>query len=171
MAGVRASLAVSFIALLTGSAVAGESAKYRADFRGQMDWEPGTADLGDANVLYAATRTIAASSNEDLDLAGVLADALGSTIAAAEVVAVIIEAAAGNTNDVRFGPAASAGALGPFADATDRIGIRPGNFIVLTCKQGWTITATTADKWNFANSSSGSGVTYTIHILGRTVAA
>lgn len=170
-AGVRASLSVSLIALLTGAAVAGEAARYRADFQRSREWEPGAADQGDADILYSATRTLAASASEDLDLAGVLATALGTTIAAAEVVAIVIEAASGNTNDIRYGPAASGGALLGFADATDRRIIAPGDFEAMTCKRGWAVTATSADKLNVANAAAGTSVTYTIHIIGRTVAA
>lgn len=171
MAGVTASLALLLSARLTGAAVGSGTPQFTAEVEHNLEFVPGTGAVNQLDVLYQATRTIAASGNEDLDFAGVLANALGATIAAAEIVAIVVEAAAGNTNNVRFGPAASAGALGPFMDATDRLSLTPGDFHLLTCRNGWAITATTADKWNFANSAGGSGVTYTITVLGRTVAA
>lgn len=171
--GVRATLSVSLAALLTGDAVAGgDEARFRVDYDKQMDWEPGNIDsVAKADVLYSGRVTIAASGNQDFDLFGALTSALGAAVNASRVVAVVIEAASTNTNAVRFGPAASAGALGPFADATDRLVIQPGNVMVLTCRQGWTITGTTADKWNFANSAAGSSVTFNIYLIGRTAPA
>lgn len=171
MAGVSGSIVFNLVATLAGAAVAGEAPRYRADFERRVDIAPGTDALGKCDLLYSATRTIAASGNEDLDFAGVLAGPLGATIAAAEIVAVVIEAAAGNTNDVVYGPTASVGALGPFGDLTDRLKVRAGDFQVLYCRTGWTITATTADKWNVANSGGTTGVTYTIHVIARSVAA
>lgn len=171
MAGVTANLAVSLVARLTGAAVGGDVPQYTAKVDQALAFEPGTDAVNKADLLYRATRTLAASANEDLDLAGVLQSALGAVVAAAEVVAIIIEADDGNTNDVRYGPAASAGALLGFADATDRRAVAPGDFDVLTCRRGWPVTATTADKLNVANAAAGTPVTYTITVIGRTVAA
>src|ERR1700754_2115883 len=58
-----------------------------------------------ANVLWADTRTLAASATEDLDLSGVLADVFGATVTQARVKAIRISAAAGNTNNVIVGAA------------------------------------------------------------------
>lgn len=171
MAGVTAQLDFSLRARLTGTAVGGDTPQYNATIDRHLILSPGVATVNNADLLYRATRTLAASANEDLDLAGVLANALGATIAAAEVVAIVIEAADGNTNDVRYGPAASAGALLGFADASDRRAVAPGDFDVLTCRRGWPVTATSADKINVANAAAGTPVTYTITIIGRTVAA
>lgn len=131
----------------------------------------GTAATNQANIVFADTRTVAASSNEDLDLAGVLADAFGSTITAAEVVAIYIEAASGNTNNVNVTRPASNGFIGPFLASGDGIAIKPGEYVLLASQSGWAVTASTGDLLNIANSSSGTGVTYTIVIVGRTTAA
>jgi len=171
VAGVTASLVLRMIGSLVGSDVAGAAPTFEFDETLQRNFKPGTAAVNEANVLYRATRQIAASGNEDLDLAGVLANALGATIAAAEIVAVVIEADEANTNDVRFGPAASAGALLGFLDASDRVAVAPGDFLVHTCRRGWAVTATSADKVNVANSGSGTVVNYTITLFGRTVVA
>lgn len=171
MAGVTAQLDVALKARLTGAPIGSDTPQFSANIEKHLILSPGTATVNQADLLYRATRTLAASANEDLDLAGVLTNALGATVNAAEVVAIVIEAANGNTNDVRYGPAASAGALLGFADATDRRAVAPGDFDVLTCRRGWPVTATTADKLNVANAAAGTPVTYTITIIGRTVAA
>lgn len=171
VAGVTASLVLRLVGSLVGSDVAGASPSFEFDETLQRNFKPGTAAVNEANVLYRATRQLAASANEDLDLAGVLANALGATVAAAEVVAVVIEADADNTNDVQVGPAASAGALLGFLDASDRVAIAPGDFLCHTCRRGWAITATSADKVNVANSAGSTVVNYTITVIGRTVAA
>jgi hypothetical protein len=171
MAGVTAQLSVSLNARLTGAPVGGDTPQYNATIDRNVIFSPGVATVNNADLLYRATRTLAASANEDLDLAGVLTNALGAQVNAAEVVAIVIEAANGNTNDVRYGPAASGGALLGFADATDRRAVAPGDFDVLTCRRGWPVTATTADKLNVANGAAGTPVTYTITVIGRSVAA
>lgn len=171
MAGVTANIALNVDARLVGAAIGGDAPVFNANIDRVLSFSSGTDTIAKADLLYRATRTLAASANEDLDLAGVLASPLGVVVNAAEVVAIVIEAANGNTNDVRYGPAASAGALLGFADATDRRAVAPGDFDVMTCRRGWPVTATTADKLNIANAAAGTPVTYTITIIGRTVAA
>lgn len=171
MPGVTGTLAVSLAARFTAAAVGGAAPQVDYDVDRSLVFEPGTADLNDANVLYRATRQIAASGNENLDLAGVLTNALGAVVAAAEVVAILVEADEDNANNVVFGPAAAAGFLGPFGDASDRLSVRPGDFQVLTCRTGWAVGAGASDVLNVANSGAGTPVDYTITIIGRTVAA
>lgn len=170
MAGVKAELTLSIDATLTGTGDLGDP-KQRVIINEALSLLAGTDAVNKADILFQDSRNIAASGNEDLDFAGVLTTAFGATIAAAELVAVFIKAHATNVNNVRFGPTASVGALGPFADITDRLSIKPGEYIVLVSESGWAITATTADKWNFANSGSGTGVDYDIVVIARTVAA
>jgi hypothetical protein len=122
-----------------------------------------------ADLLFADQRTIAASDNEDLDLAGSLTDPLGSTLTFAAVKAIYIKAAAGNTNDVQVSPASSNGFLGPFADASDQIDLPPGGALLLTAPaDGWTVTGGTGDLLNVANSGAGTSVTYDIVVVGTS---
>jgi len=128
----------------------------------------GTA-AGQADLLFSDQRTITASSNEDLDLSGSLTDVYGTTLAFVKVKVIAIYAASGNTNNVQVGPAASNGFLGPFADASDQIDIAPGGTMLLTAPSaGWTVTASTGDLLNIANSGAGTGVTYDIVIIGTS---
>lgn len=134
----------------------------------RRSWESGTAN-GKVDIQWSDTRTLAASANEDIDLAGVLADVFGATFTAVEIASLYIEADSANTNDVEFGPAASNGFLGPFKDASDRLKIGPDQFFAMPAPTaGWAVTAGTGDKLNIANSGAGSSVTYTIHILARS---
>jgi hypothetical protein len=121
--------------------------------------------VGQANVLFSDTRTLSASANENLDLAGVLADALGATIAAAEIVALYIAAAPGNTNDVQLTRPASNGAP-LFLAAGDGFNLGPGDFSLRTYRNGVTITPATGDLINVANGGAGTSVTYDIVIIG-----
>lgn len=134
----------------------------------RRSWESGTAD-GKVDIQWSDTRTLAASANEDLDLAGVLADVFGGTFTAVEIASLYIEAAAANVNNVIFGPASTNGFLGPFGAATHRLTLGPDQFFAMSAPTaGWAVTAGTGDKINIANSGSGSSVTYTIHILARS---
>jgi len=122
---------------------------------------------GQANIVFADTRTIAASSNDDLDLAGVLSAVFGGTITFAVVRAIMVRAAAANTNNVVVSPAAANGFLGPFGAAAHTVTLRPGDeFLITNRNAGWAVTAGTADLLRIANSGSGTPVNYDIIIIG-----
>lgn len=172
MAGVAATLSVGVRAKQTGVADLGTPA-ILVDILKQMEFTPGlptAGAVGVANILFSDTRTLAASTNENLDVAGVLADALGATITAAEIVAIYIAAAQGNTNDVQLTRPASNG-VPLFLAAGDGFAIGPGDFSLRTYRNGITVTAGTGDLINVANGGAGTPVTYDIIIIGRTVAA
>lgn len=120
-----------------------------------------------ANQMFTDERTIAASGNEDLDLAGSLSDAFGNTITFTKVKAIMVVADAGNTNDVEVTRPAING-LPLFMAAGDGISLTPGaSFtMVFPDADGVAVTADTGDLLNIANSSSGTGVTYTVIIIG-----
>lgn len=170
MPGVNATINLLIRAKQTGAADLGTPA-ILVDIQKLLEFTEGTAAVGQANILFSDTRTLAASATEDLDLAGVLTDALGATIAAAEIVAIYVAAASGNTNNVNFSRTAVNGFVGPFLAAGDGIGIPPGDFVLLTNRNGWAVTAASGDLITIANAGAGTAVTYDILILGRTVAA
>jgi len=125
--------------------------------------------LSQADLIFSDQRTISASGNEDLDLAGSLTDPLGSTLTFATVKAIYVRASSDNTNNVEVKPAASNGFDGPFADASDTLAIPPGGTLLLTAPvSGWSVTAGTGDLLNIANSGAGTGVTYDIVIIGTS---
>lgn len=122
---------------------------------------------GQAQKAFSDSRVIAASGSENLDLAGALSSALGTTITFATVKAILIRAKATNANNVVVGPSASNGFLGPFADASDRVAVKPGgSFLVTAPDAGWAVTAGTGDLLTVANSGAGTEVGYDIVVIG-----
>jgi hypothetical protein len=124
---------------------------------------------GQADLVYADRGQLAASASVSLDLAGALAGPFGTAVVLAEVRAIMIKAAAGNTNNVVVGGAGSNPFVGPFADATDKLVIPPGGCVLLTAPSaGWTVTAGTGDILLIANSGSGTAVDYEIAVVGSS---
>lgn len=122
---------------------------------------------GAADLLFHDQRTIAASSSEDLDLAGGLTSPFGVALTFVEVRGILITAASGNTNNVRLSRPASNG-VPLFLAASDGIDIPPGGLFAWACPADGkvTVTAGTGDLITVANSSSGTPVTYDVIILG-----
>ena len=171
MAGVNAEISLKNTAQQIGSADLGSPRMTLTPIEELLQFISGTDAVNKLDLMFSDQRTVAASSNEDIDLAGSLSDAFGSTITAAEVVAIFIKAASGNTNNVNVTRPASNGFAGPFLAAGDGISVKPGEYALLVSQSGWAVTAGTGDLLNIANSSSGTGVTYDIVVLARTVAA
>jgi hypothetical protein len=130
----------------------------------------GTA-AGQADRVFSDTRTLAASANEDLDLAGALTDAFGATVTFAKVKAVLIVAAAGNTNNVNVTRPGSNG-VPLFLAAGDGVAVRPGGFFALSVGAGdlaaYAVTSGTGDLINVANSGAGTSVTYDVIVVGTS---
>ena len=126
---------------------------------------------GQADRIFHDQRTIAPSSNDDLDLAGVLLDALGGTITLARVKALIVVAAAGNTNDVVVGGAATP-FVSLFGDPTDKVKVRPGATLALFAgaadATGYVTAAGASDLLRVANGGAGTSVTYDVVIIGAS---
>lgn len=139
----------------------------KVDSGGRVDYKTGVG-AGQANLMFADRRTLAASANEDLDLVGSLLDPFGAVLNFARVKAIIIVAAAANTNKVVIGGAAANAFVGPFGGATEKLSIDPGGMLVLATRTaaGWPVTAATADLLRIANGAAGSPVTYEIIIIG-----
>jgi hypothetical protein len=143
------------------------SAPLKLDFNDSLDSGTG-ADQAD--LVFSDTRTLTASSNEDLDLAGVLFQVDGSAFTLAKLKLIFISAAAGNTNNVVVSRPASNGV--PFLSAaSDAFAIKPGGsfFMYAPVAAGiCTVTAATGDLINIANSAGGSSVTYSIIMVGTS---
>lgn len=124
---------------------------------------------GKSDLVWADTRTIAASGTENIDLAGSLTTPVGSAAVFVEVTAILVRANSANTNAVTITPASSNGFTGPFADASDLVSVLPGGAVLFVAPgAGWGVTASTGDLLTIANSSSGTGVTYDIIVVGRS---
>lgn len=170
-AGVNASIRLAIAASLTGAGDLGAPRLKLDDILETLELTPGTDALGKADLLFADTRTLAASATEDLDLAGLLTDAFGATITAAEIVLFYVKAAAANTNNVRVSPAAVNGFLGPFVALGDGVAVKPGEYQLFVSRTGWPVTAGTADLLSVTNGGAGTSVDYDVVVIGRTVAA
>lgn len=122
-----------------------------------------------ADLCFHDTRTLAASATEDLDLAGSLAGPFGASQVFVEVRAVMIKAAAANTNNVNLTRPASNG-VPLFLAASDGIAIPPGGVFLWSCPADGkvAVTASTGDLLTLTNSSSGTSVTYDVVIIGTS---
>ena len=126
------------------------------------------------DLAYVAERTVASATNDDIDLAGVLTDAFGATITAAELVALLIvnkqKDGTANTTNLTIG-AGSNPAVGFLGGTTPTIGpIRPGGMLLLACPDAagiCAVVAGTGDILRVANSS-GAQAKYVIAILARS---
>ncbi len=124
---------------------------------------------GQGDLAFFDNRTLAASTSEELDLAGGLSDSFGVTLTFVEVVAIYIKAAAGNGGNIAIGGAAANAFLGPFADATDIINLAAGeSFVITNMATGWPVTAATADLLKILNDDSGAAGSYDVTIIGRS---
>lgn len=122
-----------------------------------------------ADQIFCDTRSLAASANESLDLAGGLTDALGNVLTFAKIKALKISAADGNSNSIVVGAAGSNPWNGPLGGTAPTITLPPGGECLLTAPVGgWSVTSGTGDLLKIANSGGGSAVDYTITIVGTS---
>ena len=127
------------------------------------------------DLAYVDERSVNASSNDDIDLSGVLSTAIGVSFVAAEIVAIVIINAPfkssdpANTSDLTIGSGTNP-FIG-FLGAIHTIGpIKPGGVFMLAAGDAagiGTVTASTGDILRVANSSGGTAK-YQIAILART---
>jgi hypothetical protein len=131
----------------------------------------GTA-AGQANRIFHDQRTLAASANEDLDLAASLTDAFGASLTFARIKGLIVAADAGNTNNVIVGGAASNQFVSWVGGGAHTVTVRPGAVLALFAGQadstGYAVTAGTGDLLRIANSAAGSTVTYDVILIGAS---
>lgn len=134
-----------------------------------LTWATGTG-VDQADKIFHDERTLAASTAEDLDVAGVLTDAFGVTFTLARLKAIYVFALAANTNNVNVTrPAANGVPL--FLAASDGIAVRPGGMFVWIAPDatGVAVTAATGDLITFTNSAAGTSVTYDVVLIGASV--
>jgi hypothetical protein len=123
---------------------------------------------GQADQVFSATRTVAASGTDPLDRAGSLTGPLGGTLTFVKLKALLIRAASANTNNVRLNRPATNG-VPLFVAVSSGIDILPGGlFLWVAPGAGVTVTASTADIINVDNSGSGTSVTYDVVIVGTS---
>lgn len=158
------------LATLTKTADLGAIPKDTLDFSKRVQLRTGTA-AGQADRLFYDERTLGASANEDLDLAGVLTDNFGATFTLLRVKALVVTASASNVNNVVVGAAAS-NAWATLLGATGTITVRPDTTVAACVGSadgtGYAVTGGTGDLLRIANSGAGTSVTYQIVIIGAS---
>ncbi|WP_328846121.1 hypothetical protein [Streptomyces sp. NBC_00258] len=121
-----------------------------------------------ADRLFTDRRTLAASASENLDLAGTLADAFGATLTFVKLKAILVIAAAANTNNVNVSREGTSG-VPAFLAAGDGVPVLPGGvFLWMAPGAGVTVTPSTGDLLAVANSGAGTSVTYDVYLLGTS---
>lgn len=152
-------------ALDLGTAAAKQTIDFAADIAS------GTGD-SQADKLFSDSRTLAASASENLDLSGGLTDALGASISMVELLAIIVVADAGNTNNVVIGNGTNPVIGGPFGAAgANAIAVPPGGLFAWFAPndgEGAPVTNSTADILKVANSGGSTSVTYKVILVGRS---
>lgn len=128
---------------------------------------------GQADRVFHDTRTLAASTGEDIDLAGVLTDALGGPFTLARVKGLVIAAAAANTNPLVVGNGGVNAFVAPFGAAAHTVTVRPGAVLALFAgaadANGYVVGAGTGDLLRITNGGAGTPVTYDIIIIGASI--
>lgn len=167
MALNSAELLMKFTANVSGSNDLGNPL-FVPELKAQLQFIGGTtADAAD--IVFTDTRTVASATNDDIDLAGVLTNAFGATITAAEIVGIMIKSARANTTVLSVG-----GGTNPwitmFLATGDGIKVFPGGVFVNFAPDAsglGAVTAGTGDILRIANAS-GAAATYDIVILARS---
>lgn len=140
-------------------------------YRVRTDLTSGTG-AGQADVMFSDTRTITASGNDDLDLAATLTNVFGATVTFARVKALIVSAAAANSNNVLVGGDATNTFLTWVESEPDAVVLRPGATLALFAgvadATGYAVTASTGDLLRIRNAAGGTSVTYSIVIIGAS---
>lgn len=130
--------------------------------------------LNQADLAFFDERSVAASTNDDIDLAGALSSAFGATITMAELVALFIinapRSGTANVSDLTIGGGSNP-VLGFLGGTTPTIGpIKPGGFLLLGAGHAsglGAVTGGSADVLRVANGSGGTAL-YQIGVLGRS---
>lgn len=121
-----------------------------------------------ANMVWSDERTLADDGTENIDLAGGLTDAFGTSITFTGIKAILIHNQSGDAG-LEITPAVSNGFLGPFADASDQITVPAGGQLLITnpSAAGWAVTAGTGDLLTLTHDGTGtSSLSYKIVIVG-----
>lgn len=120
-------------------------------------------------TVFSDERSLNASSNEELDLAGVLADAFGNTITFAAIKGIIVKAAATNGDTISVGGSAANGFDSWVGATGDLVKVNPGGIFVLLDPgaTGYAVTASTGDLLKITNDNSGAAGVYQITLIGE----
>ncbi len=125
--------------------------------------------IGAADKVFSDTRTVNASTNDDIDLAGTLTDAFGAALTFVKVKGLYVRSAPANTQAFTVGAAAANGVTSMLAPVA--ITMRPGGALLLTSgatdTTGYAVVAATGDLLRVANGA-GAAISYDIVIIGTS---
>ena len=121
------------------------------------------------NMLWHDQRSLAATTGEDLDLAGSLVNSFGVTMTFVRVKFLYIGAASANNGLIQVGGAAGNQFINWVADSSDIVNVRAGGFACFFAPDAtaYAVTATTGDILKVYNSGAAAG-TYDIIIGGAS---
>lgn len=137
-----------------------------------LDLRDATVDgtgAGQAGKCWHDQRTISASSNDDLDLAGGLTDALGQACTFAEIRGLIVRNRSTSGTLSLGGTTAASNAWVAWVTGTAPAVVVPaGGTVILWVPTGtaWAVTAGTADILRLGNPG-GASITYDLILIGR----
>ena len=141
-----------------------------ATFPVLLDWtgllSNGTGS-GQASQVFSDTRTLTASATENLDLAGSLTNAFGTTLTFTKIKLIAVKAAAANnaSNAVQVARGSSNG-VPLFLAASDGVALNASDIFLFYSPTGVTVTASTGDILTITNSAGTNSVSYDIVIVG-----
>jgi hypothetical protein len=120
---------------------------------------------GQIDRVWSDSSRVLASAADTLDLAGVLTDGFGNTFTCVKLKSMVLQAMAGNTNNVNLKGALTAGWAGFLADTSDVLTLKPGYaFGIGGSVAGYPVTAGTGDKIIVQNSAGSTAVSYKIQV-------
>lgn len=169
---VSATLTASLSARQTGASDFDAGGEFTPKIEGLLQLVNGTL-ANQADILFVDERNVADGGNDDIDLAGVLADAFGSTVNAVELVGMIIvnaprpggpNAGTPNTTAITVG-----GATNPVPGISSPA-LDPGGFMLLGAGSANGIAAIGAgasDELRVANAA-GAAANYQIGLIARS---
>ncbi len=120
------------------------------------------------NAVWQDSRNVAASTADDIDVAGGLTDAFGNTLTLTKVKGIIVFSYAANGDNLKIGGDATAALINWVDDATDEIILAPGGMFMIgnPSAAGYAVTATTGDILQITNVDSGAAADYDIILFG-----
>lgn len=126
---------------------------------------------GQADTVYDASLSLAASASNSLDLIGALTDKFGATVNLLHVKAIFIRAGAANPGDLTLGNGATPAALG-FGAGTHTWALSPGECFFATKGQGasagWACVGGASDIFKIAAAATAGTYTFDIIVVGTS---
>lgn len=122
-----------------------------------------------ADLIWHDQRSIAASSSDNLDIAGGLTDAFGATVTFARIRAMVVRADANNAGRLQVGSAPANAWLGWLDNGNAAVQVRPGGLLLLTGpdSSGYPVAAGTGDRLLITNTAA-SVAAYDIVLIGAS---